>query len=147
MSSSSTPDPAPGAGQHTQADRSFDNPQKRRTGLQRLWHATGYSLNGLRLGWGEAAFRLEAMLAFVMVPLAFWLGRSWVEVGVLAGSVLLLMIVELLNTAIEAVVDRVGTEWHALSGKAKDMGSAAVLLATVWMLGVWAAALWRCLVG
>lgn len=119
------------------------NPQKLRTGFSRLWHATGYSMAGLRAGWGEAAFRLEACLAVVAVPLAFWIGRGWVEVALLAGSVLLLMIVELLNTAVEAAIDRIGPEWHALSKRAKDMGSAAVFLATLLAGGIWAAALWK----
>ena len=119
------------------------NPQKLRTGFSRLWHATGYSLAGLRAGWGEAAFRLEACLAFVLVPLACWIGRSWVEVALLAGSVLLLMIVELLNTAVEAAIDRIGPEWHELSKRSKDMGSAAVFLATLLAGGIWAAGLWH----
>ena len=119
------------------------NAQKRRTGFNRLWHATGYSLAGLRAGWSEAAFRLEACLAFLLVPLAFWIGRTWVEVALLAGSVLLLMIVELLNTAVEAAIDRIGPEWHALSKRAKDMGSAAVFLATLLAGGIWAAGLWH----
>ena len=115
--------------------------QKRRSGFSRLWHATGFSLAGLRAAWHEAAFRSEALAAVVLVPLAFWLGRSWVEVALLAGSVVLLMIVELLNTAIEAAVDRVGPEWHALSKRAKDMGSAAVLLTVLLTGAIWAAAL------
>jgi diacylglycerol kinase (ATP) len=119
------------------------NPQKLRTGFNRLWHATGYSLAGLRAGWDEAAFRLEACLAVVMVPVAFWIGRNWTEVALLAGSVLLLMIVELLNTAVEAAIDRIGPEWHALSKRAKDMGSAAVFLATLLTGGIWAAGLWH----
>lgn len=119
------------------------NPQKLRTGFSRLWHATGYSMAGLRAGWGEAAFRLEACLAVVMVPLAFWIGRGWTEVALLAGSVLLLMIVELLNTAVESAIDRIGPEWHDLSKRSKDMGSAAVFLATLLAGGIWAAALWQ----
>src|SRR3954470_5158717 len=99
--------------------------QKSRRGFNRLWHATGYSLAGLKAGWGETAFRLEACLSFVMLPLAFWLGRSWIEVALLAGSVLLVMAVELLNTAIESAIDRIGLERHPLSKRAKDMGSAA----------------------
>lgn len=117
------------------------NPQKLRTGLTRIWHAAGYSLAGLRAGWGETAFRQEALAAIVLVPLAFWLGQGWVQVALLAGSVLLVMIVELLNTGLEAVVDRVGPEWHELSKRAKDMGSAAVLLALLVAAGIWAAAL------
>ena len=119
------------------------NPQKARTGLSRVWHATGYSWAGLRAGWGETAFRQEAIAAMVLVPLAFWLGRSWVEVALLAGSVVLLMVVELLNTGIETAIDRIGPEWHALSKRAKDMGSAAVLLSLLLCLGIWAAALFE----
>lgn len=118
------------------------NPQKARKGLSRVWHAGLYSLAGLRAGWREPAFRQEALLAIVLVPLSFWLGRNWVEVTVLAGSILLVMIVELLNTGIETVVDRIGPEWHALSKRAKDMGSAAVLLSLVLAGGIWLSALY-----
>ena len=117
------------------------NPQKGRTGFSRMWHAAGYSLAGLRAGWGEAAFRLEACLAFVLVPLSFWIGHGWVEVALLAGSVLLVVIVELLNTAVESAIDRIGLERHALSKRAKDMGSAAVLLSLLVAAGIWGAAL------
>lgn len=117
------------------------NLQKARTGISRLWHATGYSLEGLRAGWGETAFRQEAIASIILLPGAFWLGRNWVEVALLAGSVMLVMIVELLNTSIETAIDRIGPEWHDLSKRAKDMGSAAVLLAVLISLGVWAAAL------
>jgi diacylglycerol kinase (ATP) len=119
------------------------NPQKGRTGFNRVWHATGYSLAGLRAGWDEAAFRLEACLAFVLLPLAFWVGGNWVEVALLASSVLLVLVVELLNTGIEAAIDRIGLERHPLSKRAKDMGSAAVFLSLVIAGGIWAAALWR----
>ena len=78
-----------------------------------------------------------------MVPLAFWLGQNWVEVALLAGSVLLVMIVELLNTVIEAAIDRISLEWHPLAKRAKDMGSAAVLLALLVCLGIWSAALYQ----
>lgn len=117
------------------------NPQKLRTGLSRVWHAAGYSVEGLRAGWGETAFRQEALAAIVLVPLAFWLGGSWVETALLAGSVLIVMIVELLNTGIETAIDRIGPEWHDLSKRAKDMGSAAVLLSLLLCAGIWAAAL------
>ncbi|MDG5973938.1 diacylglycerol kinase [Hydrogenophaga taeniospiralis CCUG 15921] len=118
------------------------NAQKQRTGLARMLHAFGYSMAGLRAGWGETAFRQEALAALVLVPLSFWLGRSWVEVALLAGTVLAVMVVELLNTGIEAAIDRIGPEWHDLSKRAKDMGSAAVLLSLLLCAGVWAAALW-----
>ena len=77
----------------------------------------------------------------MLVPAAFWLGRSWVETALLAGTVVLLMVVELLNTGIEAAIDRIGPEWHELSKRAKDMGSAAVLLALLLAGGIWIAAL------
>ena len=115
--------------------------QKLRSGLDRVWHAAGFSLSGLRAGWGETAFRQEALAAIVLLPAAFWLGRAWVEVALLAGSVLLVLIVELLNTGIENAIDRIGPEWHDLSKRAKDMGSAAVLLSLVLCGGIWLAAL------
>ena len=116
--------------------------QKHRSGLSRMAHAFGYSMDGLRAGWEETAFRQEAMAAMAMVPLAFWLGNGWIEVALLAGSVLAVMVVELLNTGIEAAIDRFGPEWHALSKRAKDMGSAAVLLSLIACGGIWIAALW-----
>ena len=82
-----------------------------------------------------------------MVPAAFWVGRGWVEVALLAGSVVLVLIVELLNSAMEAAVDRISLELHELSKKAKDFGSAAVLLSLVLCGGIWAAALWQRLAG
>jgi diacylglycerol kinase (ATP) len=119
------------------------NLQKTRTGLSRVWHATGYSLAGLRAGWGEPAFRQEALLAMVMLPAAFWLGKSWIEIAVLCASVVLVMVVELLNTAVEAAIDRIGPEWHDLSKRSKDMGSAAVLLSLLLCVGIWVAALYH----
>jgi len=110
-------------------------------GLRRVWHAARYSWAGLRAGWQEPAFRQEALLAMVLLPAAVWLGRSWVETVLLIGAVVAVLVVELLNTAIESVVDRVGPEWHALSKRAKDMGSAAVLLTLLLCSGVWVAAL------
>ena len=119
------------------------NAQKSRTGLHRLWHATRYSFDGLRAGWGQAAFRQEALAALVLLPLSLWLGDGWVEVALLGGVVLLVLVVELLNSGIEAAVDRIGPEWHLLSKQAKDMGSAAVLLTVLLCAGVWAAALYQ----
>ena len=119
------------------------NPQKSRTGLNRILHAGGYSVQGLRAGWGETAFRQEAIMAIVLVPLAFWLGQNWLETALLAGSVMLVMIVELLNTCIESAIDRIGPEWHDLSKRAKDMGSAAVLLSLLFCAGVWLGAIWH----
>lgn len=119
------------------------NPQKERRGISRIWHAAGYSIAGLRAGWGETAFRQEALGALVMVPLSFWLGQTWIETALLSASVMALMVVELLNTAIETAIDRIGPEWHDLSKRAKDMGSAAVLLSLVFCSSVWIAALYH----
>ncbi len=116
---------------------------KSRSGLNRIWHACAYSVQGLRAAWHESAFRQEAIAAVVLVPAAAWLGRNWVEVALLAGSVLIVLIVELLNTGIESAIDRVGPEWHELSKRAKDMGSAAVLLSLLLCAGIWAAALFQ----
>ncbi|MDO8888501.1 MAG: diacylglycerol kinase [Hydrogenophaga sp.] len=127
---------------NSRPDREPVNAQKLRTGASRMWHAFGYSLAGLRSGWGETAFRQEALAAIVMVPAAFWLGQTWVETALLAGSVMLVMMVELLNTGIETAIDRIGPEWHDLSKRAKDMGSAAVLLSLLLCLGIWLAAAW-----
>lgn len=119
------------------------NPQKARKGLNRVWHAAGYSVAGLRAGWQETAFRQEAIAAILLVPIAFWMGRTWVETALLSASVVLVMVVELLNTAIETAIDRIGPEWHDLSKRAKDMGSAAVLLSLLVCCGIWAAALYH----
>lgn len=123
----------------------FVNKQKQRKGLSRLWHAAGYSAQGLKAGWTEAAFRLEAMVALVLTPLAFWIARNWAEVALLLGSLVLVLVVELINSAIETVVDRVGPEWHLLSKRAKDLGSAATLLAMLLSGGIWLAALYHAL--
>ncbi|MBV2163521.1 MAG: diacylglycerol kinase [Comamonas sp.] len=117
------------------------HPHKARRGFSRLWHATGYSLQGLQAGWQEKAFRLEAQLAIVLLPAAFFLGQTWVERILLAGSVLLVLIVELLNSGIEAAIDRIGPELHPLSKKAKDLGSAAVLLSLLLVGLAWGCAL------
>ncbi len=117
------------------------NPQKSRTGINRVLHAAGYSLQGLRAGWGETAFRQEAIGSFALLPLAFWVGKSWLEVSMLVTVVVLVLITELLNTGIETAIDRIGPEWHDLSKRAKDMGSAAVLLSLLLCAGVWVAAL------
>jgi diacylglycerol kinase (ATP) len=114
------------------------NEFKGRTGIDRIVHATRNSLNGLHAAYtGESAFRQETWLAVVMLPLSFWLGRNAIEIALLAGTVLLVLIVELLNSAIEAVVDRVSFDWHDLSKRAKDIASAAVLLSLLLCAGMW----------
>ena len=107
-------------------------------GLVRLVKATVNSIEGLRSAWREEeAFRLECWLALVLVPLGLWLGRSGVERALLVGPVLLVLVIELLNSALEAAVDRIGVEPHHLSGLAKDQGSAAVFIADVMVVAIW----------
>jgi diacylglycerol kinase (ATP) len=108
------------------------------TGITRLVRSFGYSLQGFRHAWqGEAAFRQEVALSSVVVPVGIYLGRSGVERALLVSPMLLILVVEFLNSAVEAVVDRSGTERHPLAGMAKDMGSAAVLLSFVLLGTVW----------
>jgi diacylglycerol kinase (ATP) len=119
------------------------HPHKARAGVERIVHATGYSLAGLSAAWRhESAFRQECALAAVMLPAAWWVGRNWIEIALLAGSVMMVLIVELLNSAIETVVDRVSPELHPLSKRAKDIGSAAVMLALLTCTTVWLSAVW-----
>jgi len=107
-------------------------------GIIRIIKASVYSWQGLCAAWRhEAAFRQEVLLAVVLIPLGLYLGGSGVEKALLLGSVLLILLVEILNSAIEAVVDRFGDEQHELSGRAKDMASAAVALAIALMVVVW----------
>ena len=109
-----------------------------KTGLRRRVNATGYSWQGLRASWQhEAAFRQELLLAVVLGAASFWLAQNVLQWLALITPLLLLLIVELLNSAIEAVVDRIGDEHHELAGRAKDMGSAAVLLCLLLVTLVW----------
>ncbi len=105
--------------------------QKTRSGLDRIVRAFGISMKGLRAAWLEKAFRQEVALSVVMVPAALLLGRSWVETMMMLTSVGLVLICEIANSALEAVVDRIGPEFHELSGRAKDMGSAIVFVSLV----------------
>lgn len=118
---------------------STESPHKGKTGLRRLINAAGYSLEGLRAAARhEDAFRQELALAAVLVPLGLYLGRSGVEKALLVASILLVLVVELLNSAIEATVDRVSLEDHTLAKRAKDIGSAAVMMALLSAAAVWA---------
>jgi len=106
--------------------------------ITRLINATGFSLQGLRAAFiHEQAFRLEVYLLVILIPVAFYLGSSTLDYALMIGSWLLVMIVELINSAIEAVVDRFGNEQHELSGRAKDIGSAAVMVAVVLSIVIW----------
>ncbi|MGL9719811.1 diacylglycerol kinase [Symbiopectobacterium sp.] len=118
------------------------------TGVTRIIKATGYSLKGLKQAWQhEAAFRQELMLLVVAVLVACWLPVSLLERLLLIGVVVVVVLMELVNSAIEAVVDRVGTEHHELSGRAKDIGSAAVFVALVFAAVVWVSILWPLVLG
>ena len=108
------------------------------TGLKRIWFAASYSLAGIAWAWrNEAAFRQEAVLAAVLAPVGLYLGKDGVERALLLGALLLVLLVELLNTAIEAVVDRFGDGHHELSRAAKDLGSAAVFISLAAVVLVW----------
>lgn len=108
------------------------------TGLKRIFMAGLYSWQGFKAAFRkEEAFRQEIYLSVVLLPLAFYLGDNGIETAMMVGSVLLVLIVEILNSAIEAVVDRIGMEPHKLSGRAKDMGSSAVLLSLINVVVVW----------
>ena len=108
------------------------------TGLKRIVMAAGYSLQGFHAAWKhESAFRQETLLTLAFLPLAIWLGQSAAQTALLISTLFLVVIVELLNSGIEAVVDRIGDEPHKLSGRAKDMGSAAVFLSLLLMAVVW----------
>ena len=115
-----------------------------RTGLSRVFHAAIYSWQGLKAAFKhESAFRQELVLVVIFIPLAVWLTRNPVELSLLIGSLLLVLIVELINSAIEAVVDRFGGEKHELSGRAKDIGSAAVLISLMNVALVWGLFLYK----
>jgi len=116
---------------------------KGKKGLRRLMNALSYSRDGLGAAWkNEAAFREEVLLAAIAIPLALFLGETGVDRALMIGSILLILIVEILNSAVEAVVDKASPEKNELAKRAKDMGSAAVLLSLVNAAAVWACVLW-----
>jgi diacylglycerol kinase (ATP) len=112
--------------------------KKSGTGIDRLFRALGWSMSGLKAAFKEeAAFRQELLVCVILTPLALYLGETGLEKALLMGSLILVLIVELLNSAVEAVVDRIGKEQHELAGQAKDMGSAAVFLSLLNVVIVW----------
>ncbi|MBU2640431.1 MAG: diacylglycerol kinase [Thiobacillus sp.] len=114
------------------------SPYKGKTGLRRLFNAVGYTWDGLRAAFRhEDAFRQEVFLALLLIPLAVYLGESGVERALMIAAVLGVLMVELLNSAVEAAVDRISLEHHLLIKRAKDMGSAAVMIALVNVVAVW----------
>jgi diacylglycerol kinase (ATP) len=115
-----------------------ESPHKGKTGLRRIWNAFGYSLAGFRAAYKhEDAFRQEIHLAIVLIPLALWLPATHIGKAFMIGSVLLVIIIELLNSAIEAAVDRISLENHDLAKRAKDIGSSAVLISLINVVTVW----------
>lgn len=114
-----------------------ENLHSKESGVAHLIKAAGWSMAGLRAALDQAAFRQEVLLFVVLAPLAAWLGRSGVERAMLLGSLMLVLVVELLNTAVEATIDRVGAEMHPLSKRAKDLGSAAVFVSIAMVVAVW----------
>jgi len=116
----------------------MESPYKGKTGLRRLLNAFGYSMAGFKAAFkNEDAFRQEVMMAVILLPLAFYLGKTGMQTALMIACVLLVMIVELLNSSIEATVDRISLENHQLAKRAKDIGSAAVLLSLVNLVVVW----------
>ena len=116
----------------------MESPYKGKTGLRRLLNAFGYSMAGIKAAYkNEDAFRQEVLMAIVLIPLAIYLGETGLEKAIMIASVLLVIIVELLNSSIEATVDRISLENHNLAKRAKDIGSAAVLISLVNMAVVW----------
>ena len=114
------------------------------TGFTRLFRAFGATMKGLEGAYREeAAFRQELALAVVVIPLGLWLGRNGIERALLIAPMFLVLVVELVNSAIEATVDRIGFERHELSGLAKDIGSAAVFMSLLLLTVVWVLVLWR----
>lgn len=113
-------------------------------GPRQIYRALIWSFNGLRASWTfEASFRLEVYLCIILFPTGIWLGRNAIERALLSGSLLLVLSAELLNSAVEAVVDKVSPEFHELAGRAKDMGSAAVFLLMLNVLLCWGLILWQ----
>ena len=116
----------------------MESPFKGRTGLRRILNAARYSMDGLRAAYRhEDAFRQEIWLTLVAVPLALWLGEGAIERALMIGSVLLVIVVELINSGLEAAVDRISLDKHHLAKRAKDIGSAAVFVALVNAAAVW----------
>ncbi|SHF35646.1 diacylglycerol kinase [Modicisalibacter ilicicola DSM 19980] len=114
------------------------------TGWRHLVHSTRYSFKGLKAAFlHEAAFRQELVVCLLLLPFAWWVGETSVEWALLIGSCFLVLIVELLNSAVETAIDRIGPEHHVLSGRAKDIGSAAVMLSLIMAGTIWGLLLWQ----
>jgi diacylglycerol kinase (ATP) len=124
--------------QHFFSGSDMESPFKGKTGIRRLINAFGYSLDGLAAAYkNEDAFRQEVKLAIILIPLALYLGDSGIDKALMIGSVALVIIVELLNSSVEATVDRISLDHHLLAKRAKDIGSAAVMVSLVNLVAVW----------
>lgn len=122
-----------------ESGQSGESPHKGKTGLKRIWNAFFYSIEGLRAAYRhEDAFRQEVLLAALLIPVALLMPVAGIGKALMSGAVLLVLIVELLNSAVEAAVDRISLENHALAKRAKDIGSAAVMLSLLNVPLVWA---------
>lgn len=119
------------------------NTHIKRTGLIRVLYALKYSIQGLYSAFYEPAFRQELWLSVLLIPASFWVGKNWIEISILNASVILVLIVELLNTGLESAIDRIGPQKHDLSKRCKDLGSAAVLLSLLLCTGIWVAAIFH----
>lgn len=117
--------------------------KKNRKGLSRIWHASKYSWSGIKDAWLEPAFRLAVILFVISLPLAQLIGGSMMEKLLLISCIWFLMIVEVINSAIESAIDRVGLQYHELSGKAKDLGSSSVLMTIIFCLIIWSSLIFK----
>ncbi|WP_020679909.1 diacylglycerol kinase [Marinobacterium rhizophilum] len=118
-------------------------PDEKVTGLARFYYATCYSMKGIRAAYAhEPAFRYEVYAVLVLVPASFWVAQTGLQLGLLVASCLLVLMAEMFNSAIEAVVDRAGLEMHELAGRAKDLGSAGVFFTLLIVASIWSGVLW-----
>lgn len=120
--------------------------KEKKRGIRRIYFAFFNSLSGLKFGWSESAFKQEILIFVIALPASFWVGQNWVEVVILNGSIVFVLTVELLNTAIEVTHDRISTDWHKLTKCAKDLGSAAVFISFLFCIVVWGTAFFRSII-
>lgn len=130
------------SGQNKNSHAAYSNPQKKRAGIRRVAWAFCYSMRGLRFGLSQPAFLTECLFAAVLLPCALWVGKDWQGVVLLWAVTVLVLVAEMLNTALELLVDRVSPEWSEMAKNAKDAGSAAVFLTLLLCTCAWAAAIY-----
>jgi diacylglycerol kinase (ATP) len=120
--------------------------KEKKRGIRRIYFAFINSLSGLKFGWSESAFKQETLIFVIALPTSFWIGRNWVEIVILNGSIVFVLTVELLNTAIEVTHDRISTNWNKSTKVAKDLGSAAVFISFLFCIVVWITAFFRSII-